>query len=345
MSGGEVSGNTSSSSSSSSGGGVYVSGGTLFMSGGAVSGNTSSSSSSGGGGVYVSGGTFFMSGGAVSGNTSSSYGGGVYVSDGTFSMSDGEVSGNILSGNQSYGREVLVVGGTFQMRGKARPERVFLFNNAQSITISGPLNGPVTPIDLGVTGSAPLTAYVYRPILKRDSSYSTGNLASLKTHFTLGNSKRTDSPYTEEAAISGYEISNGGGFIVLPSAVSDITYSDVSGGAWALESDGRRKSPAISHNGVTKLRVSFTSGTNGVIKIQLDVSSEQGYDYAFISTLDNASATYDNGYFTGSRISGTATVTVSIPVPTAGSHFIDIGYQKDSADSGGSDCAWFRVVE
>jgi hypothetical protein len=79
------------------------------------------------------------------------------------------------------------------------------------------------------------------------------------------------------------------------------------------------------------------------IIVQLDVSSESGYDYAFISTLDNDSATYSSGYYT--RISGTESVTAAIPVPTAGSHFIEIGYQKDGWQFSGSDCAWFKVFD
>jgi hypothetical protein len=110
----------------------------------------------------------------------------------------------------------------------------------------------------------------------------------------------------------------------LPSTSSDgisgITYSSVSGGEWTVQSDGRRKSPSIAHSGATKTRVSFTSAAaNANITIALDVSSESGYDFAFISTLDNGSATYSSGYYTGSRISGTVSVTVSIPVPAAGS--------------------------
>jgi hypothetical protein len=162
-----------------------------------------------------------MSGGAVSGNSStttsstSSYGGGgVYVS-GTFTMSGGEVSGNILSGTNNYGREVLVYSnGTFKMSEDARPERVFLYNTTRFITISGPLNGQVTPIDLGITGSDALYLMLWenKQILRLDTSYSSGDMASLKTRFTLGNAKRTTSPWTE-MAITGYEISDTGAFV------------------------------------------------------------------------------------------------------------------------------------
>jgi hypothetical protein len=136
----------------------------------------------------------------------------VSVYNGTFSMSGGAVSGNILSGANNYGREVLVGGGTFNMSGGARPERVFLLTAARFITIAGPLSGPVTPIDLGVTSSAPLANYVNAPILMLDASYSAGNMADLKTRFTLGNSKMTDNS-DPEAVITGYEISDTGRFV------------------------------------------------------------------------------------------------------------------------------------
>jgi hypothetical protein len=185
------------------------------MSGGAVSGNTSSSSSSSsyGGGVYVYSGTFSMSGGAVSGNTGY-YGGGVYVYGGTFSMSGGAVSGNTLSGTGSYAKEVLVGNGTFKISGEARPERVFLYDNTRYITMAGPLSGPVIPIDLGVTSGAPILNWEGKQILQLDSSYTAGDLASLKEQFSLGNTKLTESPYTE-TAITGYEISDAGYFAAV----------------------------------------------------------------------------------------------------------------------------------
>lgn len=126
---------------------------------------------------------------------------------------------------------------------------------------------------------------------------------------------------------SGVSGSSGG----WEGTVSNITYSSVSGGTWTLLNDGRRKSPAIDHNTTTKSRVSFTSAiANASITIQLEVSSEAGYDCAFISELDNANATYNSnatnnsGYYPDSVISGSVTKTVTIPVPTAGSHFIPL---------------------
>jgi hypothetical protein len=226
MSGGEVSGNTASSSYDSNGGGVDVApNGTFTMSGGEVSGNTASSSTHNayGGGVYVFG-TFPMSGGEVSGNTVSSSsdlaygggGGGVSVGSGTFDMSGGVVSGNILSDTRSFGREVLVfTNGTFKMSGDARPQQIFLLNNTPYVTITGPLSGEPVPIDLGVFTNVALTnwliSWLGKPILALDSSYDTGNLAYLKTHFTLGNTKWTNlSPFTEAAIPDEYTIGDDG---------------------------------------------------------------------------------------------------------------------------------------
>jgi hypothetical protein len=123
-------------------------------------------------------------------------------------MSGGAVSGNILSGANSFGREVFPVGGTFIISGGARPERVFLMMG-QVIFISGPLSSG-TVIDLEVTSGAPLTSWVNQQILQLYPSYSSGNLASLKNYFTLGNAKQTDSPYTETAIPANYTIGNDG---------------------------------------------------------------------------------------------------------------------------------------
>jgi hypothetical protein len=206
MSGGAVSGNNV----VGYGGGVYVDDeGTFSMSGGAVSGNTSTSY--GGGGVYIDyHGTFRMSGGAVNGNIAP-YGGGVNVDTGTFTMSGGVVSGNNLSGS-GYGKEVLV-SGTFNISGDARPERVFLYDYVRSITISDPLGGGTVPIDLGITVNDPLEDWIGEAVLKLDNLYA-GDLSSLKTHFTLGDATLIILPYTTETEnlAADYEIDNNGLF-------------------------------------------------------------------------------------------------------------------------------------
>jgi hypothetical protein len=125
-------------------------------------------------------------------------------------MSGGAVSGNTstAAAGRSFGREVLV-NGSFKISGDAQPERIFLYKDDWYITISGDLSGPVIPIDLGIENSKPLSAWEGKQILQLDGAYS-GTLAGLKSHFSLGNAKRTDSlPYTE-AAVTGYVIADDG---------------------------------------------------------------------------------------------------------------------------------------
>jgi hypothetical protein len=223
---------------------------------------------------------------------------------------------------------------------------LYLLNSSSSsrfVTIGGDftgLSGPVAKIDL--YGNA--SDWSGKTVLRLADDYLTGNLPVLKSRFTLGNFVSGSGSPTP---ITGYAIADNGTLIQVSSiGITNVSYNYVSGGTWTLQSDGRRKSPAMVHNSVAKSRVGFTAPrANASIMIKLDVSSEAGYDYAFISTLDNANATYESGYYTGSRISGTTSVTITIPVSTAGSHFVDIGYRKDGSVSNGSDCAWYRVLE
>jgi hypothetical protein len=146
-------------------------------------------------------------------------------------------------------------------------------------------------------------------------------------------------------AISGNSFTLNGNVVVSgvfntsppPSIISNIFYS----GSWTLESDGRYRSPAIGNSQTTKCRVDFTStGSNNQLVIALDVSSESGYDFAFVGAL-NSTASYSS-YF--DRISGAQSKTITIPVPNPGSHFVEIGYGKDGSQVNGSDCAWFKIV-
>jgi hypothetical protein len=124
------------------------------------------------------------------------------------------------------------------------------------------------------------------------------------------------------------------------SGISNISYTPVSGGSWTSPGDGWYQSPSIGHNETTKIRVNFTStGTNAELVITLGVSSESGYDWAFIGYLDTWASTSSNYV----QISGEDWQTVTITVPSAGSHYVEIGYGKDSSATGGSDCAWFKI--
>lgn len=91
MSGGYIVGG---GSQGNPGGGIYVTNGTLNISGGVVAANRGNS----GGGIYVSSGELNISGGAVAGNEvingHSDNGGGIYVNSGTLNLSGGYVTNN-----------------------------------------------------------------------------------------------------------------------------------------------------------------------------------------------------------------------------------------------------------
>lgn len=123
-----------------------------------------------------------------------------------------------------------------------------------------------------------------------------------------------------------------------------LSYSNLdSYGSWAI--DGiYRKSPTITHNQVTRERVTFyTDKANAVIQLEIKANSETNYDILFVGKLDDSNASYSNYQ---DRVSGTGTnnKTVSITVPSPGQHFIIVGYRKDSSNSSGSDCGWYRMV-
>ena len=91
MSGGYIVGG---GSQGNPGGGIYVTNGTLNISGGVVAANRGNS----GGGIYVNSGELNISGGAVTGNEvingHTDNGGGIYVNSGTLSLSGGYVTNN-----------------------------------------------------------------------------------------------------------------------------------------------------------------------------------------------------------------------------------------------------------
>jgi hypothetical protein len=122
------------------------------------------------------------------------------------------------------------------------------------------------------------------------------------------------------------------------SNISNISHDPT----WTLQADGTRKSPAISDSGFTKNRINFTtSQADQAIVIDLKVSSESGYDFALVGLLDNPNLSRTENYT--DRISGETEKYISVNIPQAGTHFIDIGYGKDGSQSTGQDCAWYGI--
>jgi hypothetical protein len=117
---------------------ISISGGTLELRNGTISGNK------GGNGVSVdsSGSKFIMTGGTISDNSDSGYGGGVYIGGGSFTMSGGTISNNSSGDTPKYlnlvygfGGGVCIDGGSFIMNGGAISGNSAIGGNWTSLSI------------------------------------------------------------------------------------------------------------------------------------------------------------------------------------------------------------------
>lgn len=94
---------------------VLVESGTLTMEGGYIVGGGSQGNP--GGGIYVTNGTLNISGGVVAANRGSS-GGGIFVNNGTLNISGGAVAGNeVINGHTDNGGGIFVNSGTLNLSG------------------------------------------------------------------------------------------------------------------------------------------------------------------------------------------------------------------------------------
>jgi hypothetical protein len=227
------------------------------------------------------------------------------------------------------------------------------YTGGSSLSAPTGLSASASGTSITLTWNSISGASLYYYVYRSTSLYGTYGYIGTTSAALYTDSGLSSGTYYYKVSIvsSGSESSQSGSASATVSGgesgpITNITYSSVSGGTWTLQSDGSLKSPAVGNSAATKARVSFTSTvSNASITIQLAVSSESGGDWAFISKLDDSDANSDINYYTGSKISGTTSKTVTIPVPTPGSHFIEIWYKKDSGLTGGSDCAWFKVVQ
>ena len=123
-------------------------------------------------------------------------------------------------------------------------------------------------------------------------------------------------------------------------ALSGVTYG------FTLGSDGYYASTNKSNSTFSLCKVVFNLTEAQNIVISCYQSSESGYDFGLLSTLDkplNADANVDsaNVFANHKGLSGNATTTYSNV--SAGEHFIYIKYRKDSSQSNGSDVFKFKI--
>lgn len=114
------------------------------------------------------------------------------------------------------------------------------------------------------------------------------------------------------------------------------------GSTFAIK-DGYRVSPQIQDGELTKNRITFaTTKANQTVAIELVVSSEENYDFGIVGLLDDAGMTRTTNY--AARISGQTSQIFYVNVPTPGSHFVEVGYAKDSSTSKYDDCVKYRII-
>lgn len=99
----------------------------------------------------------------------------------------------------------------------------------------------------------------------------------------------------------------------------------------------------VAHSGFLAERISFTTkSADTTITVLLTVNSENSYDWLYIGNLDSAVATssYKN------RISGAnKTLTVSLHAATAGAHFFEVAFGKDSSMTASGEMASARITK
>ena len=95
-----------------------------------------------------------------------------------------------------------------------------------------------------------------------------------------------------------------------------------------------------SSSDVVKKITFETFKDNVTVTLNIVSSSEQSFDFAYACDLDGTSG-YSNAKY---KISGyNKSITCEYVVPTKGSHWIYIGYRKDSSGNSYNDCGYFNI--
>ena len=143
---------------------------------------------------------------------------------------------------------------------------------------------------------------------------------------------------------TGSTVPPSGWSLIPPVAVGAISSSGSFYNAYD-DHAGWRVAYGNGNSGVNIIdRASFTTTIpNQVIVIDIEASSEATYDFIQVGGLDET-ITARPPLVAGRRASGTQKIQVVTVVPTAGSHYLDIIYSKDSTTSVNKDCAWYRLI-
>ena len=153
---------------------------------------------------------------------------------------------------------------------------------------------------------------------------------------------------SQPSAPSGSSVPPSGWLLNPPMPVLTVSSAAGQNGGFSVAGgahEGWRVAYGLSQNNrfVSDL-VSFnTTQANQTITIEIEASSEAGYDYIFVGDLD-VNVTSRPSSTPANAVSGTGKMRVVLAVPTPGSHFVTVAFTKDSSSQANEDCAWYRFI-
>ena len=108
--------------------------------------------------------------------------------------------------------------------------------------------------------------------------------------------------------------------------------------------NGYRVAKGNLANDFIKERLSFVVSSATSVNIEIEASSESGYDFIAVGDVDTDLDTRAKvtSLAAASKASGTEKKTVTRSL-SAGTHYIDIVYSKDASGNYKSDCGWYKV--
>ena len=135
-----------------------------------------------------------------------------------------------------------------------------------------------------------------------------------------------------------------------PSGASPSGWSESIPTAYKFENatdsshNGYRVAKGNLANDFIKERLSFVVSSATSVSIQIEASSESGYDFIAVGDVDTDLDTRAKvtSLAAASKASGTDKKTVTRSL-SAGTHYIDIVYSKDASGNYNSDCGWYKV--
>lgn len=153
---------------------------------------------------------------------------------------------------------------------------------------------------------------------------------------------------SQPSAPSGSSVPPSGWLLNPPLPVLSVSSSAGQNGGFSVAGgahEGWRVAYGLSQgNRFVSDLVSFnTTQANQTITIEIEASSESGYDYIFVGDLD-VNVTSRPSSTPANAVSGTGKMRVVLTVPTPGSHFVTVAFTKDSSSQANEDCAWYRFI-